>query len=243
MFSIVGGSCLACGYSLDGLGVPGVCPECGTAFERQSLVLHGVPQRISGSPARRAMWIAFTIVAFLHAQTLMYQIVWFWPMAVTISAGLLGGLVYLVSSSPRERRGVERFIFTPAGVARASLAPLKGDRKLAVEFCPYAGATAIELQRVSAVWYRLRIGLPAQGSRPGGRVQPSVFDAGVRCTDAMSEPVRRVIQGYLTGVPVAFDEQGAVLSSPPPLHPPTERPGQLLIPQTAPARTSRARGE
>ncbi len=33
--------CIACGYTLQGLSDVGICPECGQAYDRETVVLHG----------------------------------------------------------------------------------------------------------------------------------------------------------------------------------------------------------
>jgi hypothetical protein len=58
---------------------------------------------------------------------------------------------------------------------------------------PWAAASAVELRRISPVWYRLRIGTPADH----GRVSDAILDAGIRCTDELAPEVRRTIEWHL----------------------------------------------
>ena len=189
-------ACTGCGYSLVGLPVPGSCPECGQEYEARQLILAGIPAVTSGasSPLRSLAWAAILILGVIHAYTVMIQFMllpWVIPLALTLL--LAGAIAAMLLSGPRDRRGTERFCITPSGLARM---PRKFDP--ATTRCDnacirWADCDAVELQRISAVWRRLRIGRQA----PSGRLTDIRFQAGIRCPDAAADIVLTTIRGYL----------------------------------------------
>lgn len=187
--------CLACGYALRGLAAPGMCPECGLPFEAHPLVVAGIPNRSAGgSGARRAMWAAVFVVFFVHLYTWPFQVFLLrWEVPLIVLALLIGAFVALLMTGPRERRGVERFHLTRAGIARLPLDPAPGSRP-DTRLVRWEGANVVELRRISPVWRRVRIGRAA-----GGRLERVVFDAGIRCRDEDAEMVERMIRESLRG--------------------------------------------
>jgi len=184
--------CLACSYSLQGLEAPGLCPECGAAYEARQLVIAGVPRSIGGgSPPRRILAAVLLIggIAFVYTWPILLSISWLLClMAATL---VVGPLVYLLATSRRERRGVERFVLTPSGITRI---PLRGDAGAPgahdLAFTPWGDANAVELRQISTVWRRLRI-----GRRSGhDRITGVIFDAGIRCPGGVEARVRQEIE-------------------------------------------------
>lgn len=187
--------CVCCGYCLTGLSAPSRCPECGTPFLEKTLVLHGVPRSAAGtSPIRRVAWVLLIVAAGTYSQIWAFLLIRYWVLAVIFACGLVGGLVGLLLTSRRERGGAERFVVSPVGIVRLPLENPGEHERLDSVVLPWGDAMAVDLRRISPVWYRLRIGAFA----PGGRVTSAIVDAGIRCTDLLAPEVRRTIEGHLT---------------------------------------------
>ncbi len=186
--------CVGCGYSLDGLAAPGVCPECGAPFEARQLVLAGVPNSMrAGSGWRRAAWAVLIVLLGVHSQTwiLTFRLGWWVPLAIL--AMLLAGVVWLLVTGPRERGGTERFVITPAGITRVATKLQAGASSVDSIFIPWGKADAVHLKRVSPFWKRLRVGTVS-----GRTITEIQFDAGVRCPDNDVDLVVGTIRAHLT---------------------------------------------
>jgi hypothetical protein len=189
--------CVGCGYCLRGLEPPGRCPECGVPFEGRQLLLYGVPHRAaSRSNFRTLSWIALAVIVAVFSQCwplVLLSLPWYFAAA---GAGLLlAWLIAMVATSRRERRGAERFVISPAGIARLPLNDPADGQPLDTTLIPWGAADGVLLKRVSPFWRRLQIGVRDDS----GRLSALVFEAGVRCPDAAAEEVLSVIRGYLGG--------------------------------------------
>lgn len=185
--------CVGCGYSLDGLAAPGVCPECGAPFEARQLVLAGVPNSMkSGSAWRRGAWAVLIVLLVVHSQSWMFSIRLGWWVPLAVLAMIVAGVVGLLVTGPRERGGTERFVITPAGITRVATKLQAGASSVDSIFIPWGKADAVHLKRVSPFWKRLRVGTVS-----GSTIAGIQFDAGIRCPDKDVDLVVGTIQGHL----------------------------------------------
>ena len=216
--------CIGCGYSLEGLAIPGKCPECGVPFDSQVMVLHGVPRSSSGTPLwRRLVWIATAVFLFVLVQ--------FWPLLLMVSwvilvvgfVACLGAMAFMLATGKRERAGTERFMFTSAGLAR--LPAKRGDRGAAMDsvFIPFSALGKFRVQTISPVWRRIRVYMPTSHT-----AEQLVFDAGFRCPSEHVDRVIATIEAAIRGEAMLALLPNASHSdiTPPPLpaHPPITPP-------------------
>lgn len=221
--------CINCGYSLRGLvraqpsettnsaASPSRCPECGTGFADRQLVLFGIPYRSrSISPARRLAWAAVIAGLFIVTTLWPLLLVVHWLLLVLLIAAAGGGMLALQLTSQRERRGVERFVFTPAGVARLPLVIEPGGAsRLDTIFIPWDPAVSIRWKRVGPFWRRLYL----RGAASSGESKRLLLDAGVRCPDAAAAKVDQAIRDLINGRTPSTSE-----ANPHRTHPPVQRP-------------------
>lgn len=204
--------CAACGYSLDGLGEIGTCPECGTRYAAWQLVLAGVPHRKSDRLTPRSLAWGFLVVGWvLHAYGWGVEMMLSRWLVLVVTAALGAGLVWLLATGKRERQGLERFIVTPTGIQRVPFKFSAGSERFDGTFIPWNGEDGVEVRRVSSVWRRLRI-----GRRHGKGLRGVVFDAGFRCPDAMADQVQVQIVRLLAGELPTVDRALAPDPTPPP---------------------------
>jgi hypothetical protein len=188
--------CVVCGYSLTGLPTNGQCPECGAHYEAAQLVLAGVPRNSTNTSwQRKVIWAVLMVFGTIHAYTWTLQVFRYPILFLVISAALAGAVIAMLATGPRERRGTERFIIAPSGIARVAANFDPAARRLDTVFIPWGHADAVNLQRISPFWRRLRIGQLSEGLH--GPMRNIIFDAGIRCPDKDDDSVRTLIQNYL----------------------------------------------
>ncbi len=222
-------TCVRCGYDMRHAAAPQPCPECGALFDPQALMLAGVPRRTTTvSPLRRMAWIGVigAGIAIFHLWFLFVVVIGLIGTGISVVV-VIGALVVLLITGPRDRGSAERFAFTPDGVVRLPLAARKAHSAYAGDFVPFALADTVYFERLSPFWRRLRIGRRVLRSR---RLRPVVFDAGVRCTDADADRVLFTITRLVEAAAVTAAPTIAAASAPSPapgdvsLHNPADRP-------------------
>ncbi len=151
------------------------------------MVLNGIPNSSKGTPLwRRLAWIAVCIAAFAFSQT-MFLIGTFvsWWLDLAFAGAIAGSVTWLLVTSPRDRASTERFILTSAGIARVPTKARPGEHRGTI-LIPLAACTSVRLERIGPFWRRLRMSEP-DPKHP--RVSRIIFDAGIRCPDAVADSV------------------------------------------------------
>lgn len=189
--------CLACGYDLSGLSErAGACPECGASYEAWALELAGAPRtRRADVPIwRRLAWLGVigACVVFYFACVPLAMFAWW--LSLAMGCAIVGAIVLLVRTGPRDVAGVERFVFTRAGIWRALLDDAGTARRIDAHLVPYAGASDVRVKRLTHQWRRVQI-----GRAHSDRIAEVVFDANVRCPDADEARVVEVLRGLVGG--------------------------------------------
>lgn len=187
-------ACLGCGYPLGDLAGKSTCPECGTSYDAATIVLYGVPRGgTASSPARRFLWFVVAIYNILLLQLwfLVIQVSAFFLLLCVVAG--IAGLGAMIATSKRERRGVERLILGTTHVFRAvtdlGKHAAQDSASLDAVAIPFSQITGFRLDRVSAYWYRLRLGTLS----PAGVLEKVVLDVGVRCRDEDAQPLRQAL--------------------------------------------------
>jgi hypothetical protein len=161
-------TCPRCGYDLSGTAVTLPCPECGQP-NGACVQLAGTPNRLGGKTHRRVARVIAVIGAWLGLQIVF--IMWFRVSMLTgllVLAVFVLGIVWLMVSSPRERRAAEKFLFVPGFIVRLPLLADTGVFSDALRIPLEAGDT-LRLKPVGTKWARICL------QRQGGSTP---FDAG-----------------------------------------------------------------
>lgn len=190
--------CLRCGYPLQGMADTGLCPECGTPYFDPSnmLVIHGVAKVQETVAWRRWAWIILIILGAFYSQAVVFFILQSPIVGVLLFAVLIAGVVGMVTSGSSAKQGSERFVFTPAGISRTP-AWTEGTP----QFQPWGPETRVDLKRVGAVWYRLRLTDYASGK------PVRILDAGVRCRDEDRSCVAATLDRFVRGESNPVEEE------------------------------------
>jgi len=186
--------CPACGYSLEGLPAVHRCPECGFAYDERSFTLLGVTRGASGMPARRKiLWLFVAIVTTFWLNCIMVMVTSFGSQP-SILFGLVGigwvvAVIYLLATGRREKKGMERFIFTAGGYG--SFVTSEGEAPTDFGLRPWVSTHSVQLERKSPRWQRIRI--YSQCGSDGKPWSAPEFDAVVQLDPTQAEWVRQVL--------------------------------------------------
>lgn len=148
--------CLGCGYPLEGIPVPGVCPECGVGFEdgESVLCLAGIAKGIPGPLWRKIAWVCIGVVAFLYSQLWVLLLQGLPLVGLMVFLGLLVATASMAMTGKQKKRGTEMFAFTASGFSRWTVGSDPSSRL----FVPWVGINpAVMVRRVSNVWASMKI--------------------------------------------------------------------------------------
>lgn len=191
------GTCVRCNYDLRDMPAPGRCPECGWEFDAKCLSICGLAARAAGPLWRRVVW-GVTLVGFvLFAYTWPLFLMMGWVVLVVVAAGFAGTMVYMLSTSRRERRGTERFLFSRSGIARASTSTSDDGMQEEAAVIAWQRPVKIELKPVGPFWANLTIWFYEAEAQP-----TEAFRAGVRCPRERLDEVRGTLEAFAAGAVV-----------------------------------------
>lgn len=185
-------NCPGCSYNLTGLMPPVTCPECGFAIDEKTLVLYGVVKAdASQSPLRRFLWAVVLTTGGILGYTWFFLIFLGW-FGLVFFLAWLASLIVMLRTSKRTRAGKNAIVFGAGGfIVVADLS----DPEHEGEAVPWKRVLRVKFDRVSAVWYRLR--LEASDRK--------LLEAGVRCTDEHAGLVYETLQAFRTGARQSAD--------------------------------------
>jgi len=117
------------------------------------------------------------------------------PDFIFVSVGLfviwVVGLVYLIATGKREKKGVESFLFAAGGFGSCtSFNATDG----AVDLKSWHDVHDIELKRYGPMWRRLIIGTRSPDT---GKFIISALDAGIQCSDAQAQEIHRILDNRI----------------------------------------------
>lgn len=178
-------TCPKCQYSLRGLPNAGRCPECGFTYDDETFMLYGIVRGMAKtSGGRKAAWI-FVGAAGSFAPACVAPVLFAPGGAVWLGLGgliWLIVLIYLLATSKKDQPH-QPLLFARGGFGTCAGANPSDD---AVRLVGWEMVDAVELNRVSPTWRRLRIG--TRGRR--GQLSNVKLDAGI---SADEDNARRVV--------------------------------------------------
>ncbi len=187
-------NCISCGYPLEGIPLPGKCPECGVGVYsgRSTLCVSGVARGTAGPLWRKIVWVCIGFFAFVYSQgwgfALMKGMGWFVGLGFVM---LLTSITAMIMTSKQRSRGTEQFAFTVGGFSRWPV----GSSMTACTFSEWSGVKrGAVVKRVSAVWASLKI---VEVDRDGRHTIP--LEAGFKCAQEDIPVIQQILDVLLEG--------------------------------------------
>ena len=163
-------ACIECGYSLQGLPDAGACPECGTAYDQETVVLHGWARgshaNLGNASPRIVLWLSIPLALFVTAYVMLFftgqRAPWPWLLPVLMIGLLLWRRmeqrVSHAPASPPQQKGLRRdrshLAAGPPGVHAVDGARSHQDRATRERPASVADREASELVRSGAAAHR-----------------------------------------------------------------------------------------
>lgn len=189
--------CLSCGYPLEGIPIPGNCPECGLRITpgRTTLCISGVAKGTPGPIWRKIAWISIGTFGFIYSQTWAIAMLngfgWY---AILGFAALIISLAAMVVTSKQKKRGSEVFAFTDAGFSRWTT----GTNAAARYFTPWPGIKqAANIKRVSPVWASLKVTAVDQSGK-----HTTPIETGFRCPVEDIPIIQSILDAFFSNQPL-----------------------------------------
>ena len=186
--------CLSCGYSLEGIPVPGNCPECGLMIDPPPSVLlvRGVAKSSGGPRWRRVVWILIAVFGFIYSQ-LLGLIVFAYPwIGFILFLALIAALSAMLVTGKQKKKGTELFVFNRSGFSRWT----KGSHPTTRIFSPWQGVKrGAKIKRISTVWASLK--LVSVNDDGKHRVD---FECGFRCRDHDIPIIQQIMDAFTDGL-------------------------------------------
>ncbi len=185
--------CLGCGYPLDGIPAPGVCPECGVGFEDgiSVLTIAGVAKGLAGPVWRKFAWVCIGIVAFLYSQLWVLMLQGIPLVALMVLLGLIASTAGMALTGKQKKLGSEIFAITTSGFSRWTVGSDPSTRM----FTRWDGIKPVAIvKRVSNVWASVKlVDFDDQGKRF------IMLESGFRCPavdlDLIESTLNKLVRG------------------------------------------------
>jgi hypothetical protein len=184
-------ACIECGYSLQGLPDAGACPECGTAYDQETVVLHGWARgshaNLGNASPRIVLWISMPLALFVIVYVMQFRALHRTPWPILIPVVMVGLLLWRRWTGALPT--VLQVHLSAAGCAEIDRTALRVCR----EFTPWTKLDRIEIEPLESDRHRLRV-----GKYPNwfGLAPRLTIDAEVQCTGEQAAALRRRIDGW-----------------------------------------------
>jgi hypothetical protein len=188
-------ACPACHYSLQGLGETGVCPECGEAFDRACVVLHGYARGTRANVGNARPWVAILLLLLPLIQLLTN------PNFSGMKWFVLGGMVAAVILLFAWRRfrtdapGLVQVELSKTGCRQFDVARRERERDT-----PPTPWNVIETIEIGAIPYRKMVHIKLMPGFRWWQFSRAAVEAEVAGGDELAYALREQIAEW-TGVP------------------------------------------
>lgn len=185
--------CLSCGYPLEGIPVPGNCPECGLMFDPppSALLVRGVAKSSGGPKWRKLVWVLIAIFAFIYTQLLGLILLSYPWVGLIIFVALIAVLSAMLMTTKQKKKGTECFVFNRSGFSRWT----KGSDPTTRIFTHWPGLKrGVQINRVGTVWASLKLVSVEDDGK-----HTTDFQCGFRCRDHDIPLIQEIMDAFTNG--------------------------------------------